>query len=107
MIDYEGRKFHKADGDVETIAVYHQEGDAVWGEVAGGAVRYGILAGTRKPDGTLHLGYAVALTAGQLLCGHTVNSPEVVDGGRVRLREEWERRVPGPATGVSYLDEVR
>jgi hypothetical protein len=107
VIDYDGRKFRKVDGDTETIAVYHQEGDAVWGEVTGGEVRHGAIAGTRKPDGTLHLGYAVALAAGELFCGHTVNTPEVIEDGRVRLREEWQRHGPHAATGVSYLEEVR
>jgi hypothetical protein len=106
VIHYDGRKFRRADGDIEAIAVYHQDGDAVWGEVAGGEVRCGAIAGTRQPDGTLHLGYAVALASGQLVCGHTVNTPDVVDDGRLRLREEWERHAPCAATGVSYLEEV-
>jgi hypothetical protein len=106
MIDYDGRRFRKADDDTGTIAVYHQDGDAVWGEIAGGEVR-GAIAGTRKPNGTLHLGYTVVLAEGEVVCGHTVNTPELDDSGHVRLREEWERHVPQAATGISYLEEVR
>lgn len=52
MIDYDGRRFRAADGDAETVAVYHQQDDLVWGEVAGGAIRRGWTAGTRQPDGS-------------------------------------------------------
>ncbi|HVK24248.1 MAG TPA: hypothetical protein VM677_23080 [Actinokineospora sp.] len=108
MIDYNGRRFRKADGDTGTIAVYHQDGDAVWGEIAGGEVRHGAIAGTRQPDGTLHLGYTVVLADGdEVVCGHTVNTPEVDESGAIRLHEQWERHVPQAATGTSYLEEVR
>ncbi|MEU7605985.1 hypothetical protein AB0B44_34550, partial [Streptomyces sp. NPDC041003] len=46
MINYEGRRFRKPKGDVRTVAVYHQQGDLVWGEVIGGEVRRGWTVGT-------------------------------------------------------------
>ncbi|HET6711905.1 hypothetical protein [Amycolatopsis sp.] len=104
MIDYDGRKFRKA--GAEAVAVYRQEDDVVWAEFAGGEVRRGALAGTQRADGVLHLGYTVVLATGEVICGHTVNTPEVAEDGRLRLREVWERYGPHAATGVSYLDEV-
>ncbi len=88
------------------MAVYRQEGDLVWAEVSGGEVRRGSITGLRDATGTLHLGYTIVLSSGEVVCGHTVNTPEVADDGRVRVREVWQRYRPQVATGVSYLDEV-
>ncbi|WP_409493107.1 hypothetical protein [Amycolatopsis sp. cmx-11-12] len=106
MIDYDGRKFRKAGGDANAIAVYRQEGDVVWAEFAGGDVRRGSIAGTQRENGALDLGYTIVLATGEVICGRTVNTPEVAEDGRLRLREAWERYGPHAATGVSYLDEV-
>ncbi|MGW4056971.1 hypothetical protein ACWEGE_01760 [Amycolatopsis sp. NPDC004747] len=104
MIDYDGRKFRKA--GAEAVAVYRQEDDVVWAEFAGGEVRRGAITGTQRENGTLHLGYTLVLATGEVICGHTVNTPEVTEDGHLRLREVWERYGPHAATGVSYLDEV-
>ena len=108
MINYDGRRFRKAGaGDGAAVAVYRQDGDVVWAEFAGGEVRRGSVAGTQKPNGTLHLGYTMVLATGEVICGRTVNTPELADDGRLRLREVWERYGPHAATGISYLEEVR
>jgi hypothetical protein len=106
VINYDGRRFRKAGGDADAIAVYRQDGDVVWAEFAGGDVRRGSIAGTQRENGTLHLGYTMVLATGEVICGHTVNTPEVADDGQLRLREVWERYGPHAATGVSYLEEV-
>lgn len=106
MIDYDGRRFRKPRDESGTVAVYHQDGDVVWAEFAGGDVRRGLLSGSCAPDGTLHLGYTMLLATGEIVCGRTVNTPELAGDGRVRLREVWERYGPHAATGVSYLEEV-
>jgi hypothetical protein len=104
VLDYDGRRF-RAVGST-AMAVYRQEGDLVWAEVSGGEVLRGAITGTRDATGTLHLGYTIVLATGEVVCGHTVNTPEVADDGRLRLREVWERFRPQAATGTSYLDEV-
>ncbi len=104
MINYDGRRFRKE--GAEAIAEYRQEGDVVWAEFAGGEVRRGAITGTRRENGALHLGYTLVLATGEVICGHTVNTPEVAEDGHLRLREVWERYGPHAATGVSYLDEV-
>ncbi|WP_405436052.1 hypothetical protein OG373_04675 [Streptomyces avidinii] len=106
MINYDGRKFRKPKGDIRTVAVYHQQGDLVWGEVVGGEVRRGWTVGTCEPDGTLSMGYTLVFATGEVVCGRTVNTPEVAEDGRLLLREEWERYGPHAATGVSYIEEV-
>jgi hypothetical protein len=106
MIDYEGRRFRKAGGGDGTFARYRQDGDLVWADFAGGAVRRGSIAGTCAPDGTLRLAYTMVLASGEVIAGRTVNTPERDPGGRLVLREEWERFGEHAATGVSYLEEV-
>lgn len=106
MINYDGRRFRKPGDEIGPIAVYHQQDDVVWAEFAGGDVRRGSIAGTSAPDGTLRMGYTIVLANGDVICGHTVNTPEVAEDGRFRLREAWERYGPHAATGVSYLEEV-
>jgi len=106
VVDYDGRKFRKPGAGDEPVAAYRQEGDLVWSEFAGGEVLRGSTMGTRRPDGSLHLGYTLVLATGEVICGHTVNTPEVAEDGRFRLREAWERYGPHAATGVSYLEEV-
>ncbi|BAJ27603.1 MULTISPECIES: hypothetical protein [Kitasatospora] len=105
-LDYEGRRFHAPDGDHRTVAVYHQQGDLVWGEVAGGTIQRGWTAGTRQPDGTLAMGYTFVLTDGQVVCGRTHNTPTLTPDGRIRLHETWERYGPHPTTGTSTIEEV-
>lgn len=106
MVDYEGRKFRKPGNETEAVAVYHQDGTLVWSEVTGGEVLRGSTVGTRDPDGTLHLGYTLVLAGGEVICGRTVNTPEMAEDGRLRLREVWERYGPHAATGISYIEEV-
>ncbi|MFI9812683.1 hypothetical protein [Saccharothrix variisporea] len=88
------------------MAVYRQEGDLVWAEVSGGEVLRGSVTGLRDDTGTLHMGYTIVLAGGELVCGRTVNTPEVAADGRVRMREVWQRYHPRPESGTSYLDEV-
>jgi hypothetical protein len=106
MIDYNGRRFRKPGDTSGTVAVYHQQGDVVWADFSGGDVRRGSIAGIRQSDGTLRLGYTMVLTSGEVICGHSLNTPIATTDGLLRLRESWERYGPHACTGVSYLEEV-
>lgn len=107
MIDYDGRRFVRPDDDSGTVARYHQAGDVVWAEVAGGGVSRGFTAGTADADGTLRMGYAIVLADGELVCGHSVATPGRTEDGRIRLREEWQRFRPQASTGISFIEEAR
>ncbi|WIY07400.1 hypothetical protein QRX60_18620 [Amycolatopsis mongoliensis] len=104
-INYEGRLFQRAGGGDGTYARYRQEGDLVWAEFTGGKVRRGTITGISDDDGTLRLAYTMVLAGGEVISGHTVNIPEQ-RGGRLVLREEWERFGEHAGKGVSYLEEV-
>jgi hypothetical protein len=108
-VHYDNRRFRVADasdGEVPT-AQYHQDGDVVWAEFAGGNVRRGSLAGTCDPDGVLRLAYCMVLDCGDVISGSCVSTPTILADGRIRLSERWERYGANAASGVSYLEEVR
>jgi hypothetical protein len=108
VLDYDGRLFRAADEDgaEAPVARYHQDGDVVWGEFAGGQVRRGSIAGTCGPDGVLHFGYCMVLGDGDVILGRCHSLPDLLDDGRIRLTERWERYGPHAATGISYLEEI-
>jgi hypothetical protein len=111
-IDYDGRVFRSSAAEtaigVDTpIGYYHQQGELVWAEFAGGAVRIGRLTGVRRSDGTIRFVYGQVLTDGRLVAGECVSTPELLPDGRVRLREQWRRFDDAASTGVSYIEETR
>lgn len=81
MIDYEGRRFRKvrdSGSEAAPVAQYHQQGDLVWAEFAGGDVRRGSLAGTCSADGVVTFAYSMVLDRGEVISGRSVNTPEVL-----------------------------
>lgn len=108
-VHYDNRRFKVADAPAGEVpmARYHQDGDMVWAEFGGGKVRRGALTGTCAPDGVLRLAYCMVLEGGDVVSGRCVSTPMVLDDGRIRLAERWERYGPNAATGLSYLEEVR
>ncbi|GAA1255822.1 hypothetical protein GCM10009665_52880 [Kitasatospora nipponensis] len=103
-ISYNGRVFGALPGRPPgPIGYYHQDGDLVWAEFTGGPVRTGRLTGRCSADGVLTLAYSQVMADGQVVAGECVSTPEVLAGGRIRLREEW-RRADG-STGTSWIEE--
>jgi len=109
-VNYDGRVFRSSAAETAgptgvPIGRYHQRGDLVWAEFAGGKVRVGRLVGTCAPDGTLSLTYCQVLATGEVLAGACTSFPELLDDGRIRLREEWRRFDEAGSTGVSVIEE--
>ncbi|MQY35018.1 hypothetical protein SRB17_29900 [Streptomyces sp. RB17] len=108
-IDYDGRRFRPVGTDEHEAArqaVYHQRDDLLWGEFSGGDARRGTLTGTVAEDGGLDFVYGVVLTDGRVVAGSCRSVPEVLDDGRIRLTETWQRYGKHAASGVSYLEEL-
>ncbi|MEA2194654.1 MAG: hypothetical protein QOG42_1088 [Solirubrobacteraceae bacterium] len=107
-IDYDGRRFGPAGsaGEDGLVALYRQDGDLLYGEFSGGRSRRGGLAGTCAPDGTLSFAYCMVQAGGEVISGHCVSTPELLDDGRVRLCEQWERYGEHAGQGVSWLEEL-
>jgi hypothetical protein len=109
-VDYGGRHFRPVGGGpsragTETpVGHYHQDGDLVWAEFSGAAVRVGRLVGTRRTDGVIDAAYCLVTADGEAVAGSCLSTPTVQADGRVQLTEHW-RRLDG-STGVSHLEEV-
>ncbi|WP_431676665.1 hypothetical protein [Kitasatospora sp. KL5] len=109
MIDYNRKRFRaeSAAPDSEaTVALYRQDGDLLWGESAGGSVRRGSLTGVVRADGVAEFAYTMVLASGEVVAGHCVSTPEVLQDGRIRLEEVWRRFGENADQGVSYLIEL-
>ncbi|HEX6869877.1 MAG TPA: hypothetical protein VF163_02160 [Micromonosporaceae bacterium] len=104
-INYDGRRFRALGGDDGVCAEYHQRGNLVWAVFEGGHVRRGTITGTCDEDGVLHLAYTMVLATGEVIAGHSTNTPRRL-GSTLVLREVWQRYGEHAATGVSYLEEV-
>jgi hypothetical protein len=105
-VDYDGRRFRPLGGEqgTSTLGVYHQDGDLVWADFSGPAVRVGRLVGRCRPDGVIDAAYCFVTSDGETVAGECVSTPTVLDDGRVRLAEHW-RRLDG-SSGVSEIEEV-
>lgn len=107
MINYDGRKFRVVTDAADAASVvYRQDGDLLFADFGGGEVRRGSLAGRCSPEGVLDFGYTMVLGSGEVVTGHCVSTPTLLDDGRIHLREVWERYGANAATGVSELEEV-
>jgi hypothetical protein len=110
-IGYDGRIFHSAaaetadPGGSTVVGHYHQDGEVIWAEFAGGRVVRGSLAGRCGPDGVLDLAYCQLLNDGGVVSGRCTSYPTVLEDGRVRLTEHWERYGAHAGTGVSVIEE--
>ncbi|MGW7531047.1 hypothetical protein [Amycolatopsis sp. NPDC054798] len=95
-----------AGGEVgtETTFTYHQDGNEIWGDYAGGSVRRGFLVGSVDGD-RLDFRYVQLNMEGETSSGHCVSRITVLADGRLRLDEswEWESR---PGSGSSAVEEV-
>lgn len=107
MINYDGRRFQKVTSDPDApVTLYRQKDDLIWAELTGGGVRLGSLTGKCAEDGTITMAYTMVLQSGAVISGHSVNTPEFLPDGRIRLNEKWERYGEHAERGTSSIVEV-
>lgn len=107
MVRYDGLLFRPVGETNPPLARYHQAGDLVWAEFGGGRVRRGSLVGTCDADGVLRFTYCMVLLGGEIVSGRSISTPALLDDGRIRLTEQWERYGPLAGTGVSQLEQIQ
>lgn len=107
MINYDGRTFRKVSEDPDApTTVYRQRDNLVWAELTGGGVRLGSLTGLCAEDGTIEFAYTKVMFSGAVISGHSVNTPEFLPDGRIRLNERWERFGRHAERGTSAIEET-
>jgi hypothetical protein len=109
MVNYDGRRFSSsaaetAVGGRTPVGHYHQSGDLVWAEFAGGAVRTGRLVGSCDADGVIEAAYVQVLEGGDLAAGRMTSLPHLLPDGRVRLEERWQR--DDGSSGTSWIEQI-
>lgn len=111
-INYDGRKFrsvsNSGSGEVgeETVFHYHQAGDLVWAEYAGGEIVRGQLIAMCDADGVLDMRYQHFNVKGELMAGECNSIPELLADGRLRLYEEWRWTSGDKSEGESVIEEI-
>lgn len=112
-INYDGRKFSSVEnsetGEVsgETVFQYHQKGDLVWAEYAGGAIVFGNLIAKCDGAGNLEMRYQHLNDKGELMTGVCRSAPEILGDGRIRLHEKWRWTSGDFSTGESIIEEIK
>jgi hypothetical protein len=111
-VAYDGRRFvsvsnsEGGDAGCATTFHYHQDGDLVWADYAGGAVRRGMLVARCAPDGTLDARYQHMTEGGELKTGICRSTPELLADGRLRLHETWRWTSGSGDSGRSVIEET-
>jgi hypothetical protein len=111
LINYDGRMFRSAATETAgadgagPVGHYHQDGAVVWAEFRGGKVVRGSLVGSCSSDGILDLAYSQLLSTGEVVAGRCTSVPRVLEDGRIRLSEHWQRFGPDGGAGVSVIEE--
>ena len=90
----------------ETRFHYQQDGELVWAEYGGGAIRKGVLIAAVLPDNSLDMRYQHVNTQGDLMTGRCRSTPEVLPDGRLRLHERWQWTSGDESAGESVVEEV-
>jgi hypothetical protein len=111
-INYNGRTFrsinNSANGEVngQTLFHYHQQGQIVWATYQGGAIQWGTLIARVDAEDRLEMRYQHINTAGELMTGECLSTPEILSDGRIRLHEVWQWTSGDRSAGQSVVEEI-
>lgn len=111
-ICYDGKKFcprvNTENGEVngETIFCYHQRGNELWAEYAGGEIKKGYLIGFVAENGELDFCYQHINTQGQIRVGKCHSIPTTLENGKIELSEEWQWLNGEQSKGSSIVTEI-
>ena len=109
---YDRKKFvsvnNTENGEVtsETVFRYRQNERIVWAEYSGGDILLGHVVGTVNDSGIIDMRYHHINRHGELMTGICISTPEILDDGRIRLREEWQWTCKDHSKGNSIIEEI-
>ncbi len=111
MINYAGKIFRPVvnadNGEVTeaTVFYYHQTGNIVTAEYAGGSIVRGHLIALVDNIGCLDMRYHQVNDQGELRTGICRSVPEYLPDGRIRLHETWQWTSGDRSQGTSVIEE--
>ena len=112
MFDYNNKTFvsktNTPNGEVsdKTIFNYYQKGNMVWGNYAGGSIVKGNLLATVAPDGCLDMVYHHINSDMGLRTGKCKSTPQLMENGKLLLKEVWEWTSGDFSKGESVIEEI-
>lgn len=108
---YDGKYFvpreNTENGEVDgsTVFAYHQKGNIVWADYAGGEIIKGHLIGTAAENGELDFYYQHVNEHNQVRVGVCHSIPHVLEGGKIELSEAWQWLNGDKSQGTSVIRE--
>lgn len=111
-INYNNRKFRtiqnteNGETSSETVFHYSQEGQILTADYSGGKILKGHLIGLVDENGTINMRYHQVNSAGELMTGICQSTPEILENGKIRLRETWEWTSGDRSKGQSIIEEI-
>lgn len=110
-INLDDRKFRPAynsvNGEVseQTIFHYHQDGEVIWAEYSGGDIVKGSLVGKIVID-HIEFVYHHINDKNEIMTGNCKSYPEILENGKVKLKEYWEWTSGDRSSGESIIIEI-
>jgi len=111
QVRYDGKifipKVNSENGEVseETVFSYHQKGNLLWAEYAGGEIIRGNLLGTVDGNGVLNFHYHHINKNHEIKIGKCRSVPHVMGDGKIELHEKWQWLNGDKSSGTSVLVE--
>lgn len=111
-INYDNRFFcslsNSETGEVSAATIFHyrQKNAVVWATYEGGAILFGTLVAKVLESGKLEMRYSHVNTAGELMTGECISTPEISPDGRLRLYEKWRWTCGDKTAGESIIEEI-
>ncbi len=90
----------------DTIFYYYQVDDIVTGEYSGGEIKRGQILAKMDEDGALDMRYHHINIHGEFKLGKCFSTPEMMESGKLRLREKWQWIGEDSSKGESELEEI-
>jgi len=90
----------------QTLFHYQQQGNVVWAEYSGGAILKGFLVAKVIENDALDMRYEHINTAGEIMTGVCLSTPEILPDCRIRLHEKWQWTSGDLSSGESIIEEI-
>ncbi len=94
----------EVDGD--TLFRYHQDGNHVWAEYAGGSIVHGHLVAIKQVDGTLEMHYHHINDQDEVMIGRCTSTPALTAEGKLLFNEQWQWLNGDKSHGTSKVVEI-
>tara|TARA_B110000046_G_scaffold120986_1_gene127604 strand:+ start:908 stop:1273 length:366 start_codon:yes stop_codon:yes gene_type:complete len=110
-MNYNNKKFRpiesSANGETteDTVFEYIQTGNVITCTYSGEHIVIGHLIGLVDANGNIDMRYHQVNTKGELMTGVCSSKPEIREGGKIRLHEQWQWTSGDKSHGHSILEE--